>query len=55
MGIALATDPDGAAWFYRQFRELYGWDVPSVDYTAPVETAVPWPAQSASTEPGQAV
>lgn len=40
---ALAADPAGPTWFYRQFRELYGWDVPGVEYGAPVETAVPWP------------
>uniref|UniRef100_UPI001C844A86 enoyl-[acyl-carrier-protein] reductase FabV n=1 Tax=Paractinoplanes polyasparticus TaxID=2856853 RepID=UPI001C844A86 len=32
------------AWFRRQFRSLYGFDVPGVDYTAPVETDQPWPA-----------
>ncbi|MGW3074649.1 enoyl-[acyl-carrier-protein] reductase FabV [Kitasatospora sp. NPDC001132] len=40
---ALAADPTGSAWFYNQFRQLYGWDVPGVDYTAGVETSVPWP------------
>lgn len=40
---ALATDPEGPAWFYARFRELYGWDVPGVDYTAPATTSVPWP------------
>ncbi|MGW2872310.1 enoyl-[acyl-carrier-protein] reductase FabV [Kitasatospora sp. NPDC001225] len=42
---ALAADPAGAAWFYNQFRQLYGWDVPDVDYTVGVETSVPWPGQ----------
>ncbi|NUS14730.1 MAG: enoyl-[acyl-carrier-protein] reductase FabV [Streptomyces sp.] len=41
---ALAADPAGPAWFYGQFRQLYGWDVPGVEYGSPVETAVPWPA-----------
>lgn len=40
---ALAADPDGPAWFHARFRELYGWDVPGVDYAAPVQTAVAWP------------
>ncbi|MFJ4679662.1 phosphopantetheine-binding protein [Kitasatospora sp. NPDC088783] len=42
--VALAADPTGAAWFHRRFRELYGWDVPGVDYAVGVETAVAWPA-----------
>ncbi|MFI2612639.1 enoyl-[acyl-carrier-protein] reductase FabV [Kitasatospora sp. NPDC018619] len=41
---ALAADPAGAAWFHDRFRELYGWDVPGVDYGTGVETSVPWPA-----------
>ncbi|KDN85670.1 trans-2-enoyl-CoA reductase [Kitasatospora cheerisanensis] len=40
---ALADEPAGAEWFYNQFRALYGWDVPGVDYGADVETAVAWP------------
>lgn len=40
---ALAADPAAPRWFHARFRELYGWDVPGVDYAAPVETAVPWP------------
>ncbi|MFI0937664.1 enoyl-[acyl-carrier-protein] reductase FabV [Streptomyces sp. NPDC021020] len=41
---ALALAPGGAAWFYAQFRGLYGWDVPGVDYAAPAAgAAVPWP------------
>ncbi|HEX5200540.1 MAG TPA: enoyl-[acyl-carrier-protein] reductase FabV [Actinoplanes sp.] len=31
-------------WFRTQFRSLYGFDVPGVDYTRPVETDQPWPA-----------
>jgi enoyl-[acyl-carrier protein] reductase/trans-2-enoyl-CoA reductase (NAD+) len=30
-------------WFRAQFRALYGFDVPGVDYAAPVETDLPWP------------
>ena len=30
-------------WFRSQFRALYGFDVPGVDYTGPVETDQPWP------------
>ncbi|MEV0901095.1 enoyl-[acyl-carrier-protein] reductase FabV [Actinoplanes sp. NPDC049802] len=30
-------------WFRTQFRSLYGFDVPDVDYTEPVETDLPWP------------
>jgi enoyl-[acyl-carrier protein] reductase / trans-2-enoyl-CoA reductase (NAD+) len=31
-------------WFRREFRRLYGFDVPGVDYGLPVEVDVPWPA-----------
>ena len=30
-------------WFRSQFRGLYGFDVPGVDYDAPVEVDLPWP------------
>ncbi|MEU0137637.1 enoyl-[acyl-carrier-protein] reductase FabV [Streptomyces sp. NPDC006296] len=30
-------------WFRTRFRALYGFDVPGVDYAAPVETDLPWP------------
>ncbi|WP_436535451.1 enoyl-[acyl-carrier-protein] reductase FabV [Actinoplanes sp. HUAS TT8] len=30
-------------WFRTQFRRLYGFDVPGVDYSRPVETDRPWP------------
>jgi enoyl-[acyl-carrier protein] reductase / trans-2-enoyl-CoA reductase (NAD+) len=30
-------------WFRAQFRALYGFDVPGIDYTAEVETDIPWP------------
>jgi enoyl-[acyl-carrier protein] reductase/trans-2-enoyl-CoA reductase (NAD+) len=39
-------DSAGPAWFYGQFRELYGWDVPGVTYGEPVETDVSWPASN---------
>ncbi|MFD9570089.1 enoyl-[acyl-carrier-protein] reductase FabV [Streptomyces sp. NPDC059982] len=31
-------------WFADEVRRLYGFSVPGVDYNAPVETEVPWPA-----------
>ncbi|MFI9181319.1 enoyl-[acyl-carrier-protein] reductase FabV [Streptomyces goshikiensis] len=31
------------AWFSDEVRRLYGFSVPGVDYTAAVETEVPWP------------
>lgn len=30
-------------WFRSQFRALYGFDIPGIDYAAEVETDVPWP------------
>ncbi|MFE5856771.1 enoyl-[acyl-carrier-protein] reductase FabV [Streptomyces sp. NPDC056500] len=30
-------------WFRAQFRSLYGFDVPGVDYDTPVQTDLPWP------------
>ncbi|MFI7340878.1 enoyl-[acyl-carrier-protein] reductase FabV [Streptomyces sp. NPDC050085] len=30
-------------WFSDEVRRLYGFSVPGVDYTAPVEVDVPWP------------
>ncbi|MDH6122713.1 trans-2-enoyl-CoA reductase [Kitasatospora sp. GAS204A] len=39
----LADSPAGPAWFYGQFRELYGWDVPGAEYGVLVDTAVSWP------------
>jgi enoyl-[acyl-carrier protein] reductase/trans-2-enoyl-CoA reductase (NAD+) len=38
--IAEVADVD---WFRAQFRGLYGFDVPNVDYDAPVEVDLPWP------------
>ena len=32
-------------WFRAQFRALYGFDVPGIDYTAEVETDIPWPGE----------
>ncbi|MEU4117802.1 enoyl-[acyl-carrier-protein] reductase FabV [Kitasatospora sp. NPDC028055] len=37
------TDLADIPWFRAQFRALYGFDVPGVDYAAPVETDLPWP------------
>lgn len=30
-------------WFWSQFRRLYGFGLPGIDYAAEVETDVPWP------------
>ncbi len=38
--IASVADVD---WFRAQFRALYGFDVPGVDYTAPVDPDLAWP------------
>ena len=34
-------------WFWSQFRALYGFDIPGVDYTAETETDIPWPGAEA--------
>jgi enoyl-[acyl-carrier protein] reductase/trans-2-enoyl-CoA reductase (NAD+) len=34
-------------WFRSQFRALYGFDLPGVDYARPVETDLPWPGEVA--------
>lgn len=39
--IAEGADVD---WFRAQFRGLYGFDVPGVDYSAPVDPDLEWPA-----------
>jgi enoyl-[acyl-carrier protein] reductase/trans-2-enoyl-CoA reductase (NAD+) len=45
-----AITPDTVAdladldWFRTQFRNLYGFDVPGVDYSRPVDPDQPWPA-----------
>ncbi|MFF7754772.1 enoyl-[acyl-carrier-protein] reductase FabV [Streptomyces sp. NPDC007971] len=31
-------------WFRTQVGRLYGWNVPGIDYSAPAQTTVPWPA-----------
>jgi len=30
-------------WFRSQFRALYGFDIPGIDYQAETETDIPWP------------
>lgn len=35
-------------WFRSQFRALYGFDVPGIDYIAEVETDIPWPGKGTS-------
>ncbi|MEV0128659.1 enoyl-[acyl-carrier-protein] reductase FabV [Dactylosporangium sp. NPDC050688] len=40
--IAEVADVD---WFRAQFRGLYGFDVPGVDYAQPVDPDLDWPAQ----------
>jgi enoyl-[acyl-carrier protein] reductase/trans-2-enoyl-CoA reductase (NAD+) len=35
-------------WFTAEVRRLYGFDVPGVDYTAPTEPDLPWPATAAT-------
>jgi len=37
-------------WFRAQFRGLYGFDVPGIDYTQPVEADIPWPGEEARGE-----
>jgi enoyl-[acyl-carrier protein] reductase/trans-2-enoyl-CoA reductase (NAD+) len=32
-------------WFRSQFRGLYGFDVPGIDYALPVEPDIPWPGE----------
>jgi enoyl-[acyl-carrier protein] reductase / trans-2-enoyl-CoA reductase (NAD+) len=39
----VAQDAD-VDWFRAQFRGLYGFDVPGVDYGTPVEVDLPWPS-----------
>ena len=40
---ATITDLADVDWFRTQFRQLYGFDVPGVDYEQPVEPDVSWP------------
>lgn len=37
------TEHADIPWFRTQFRSLYGFDVPGIDYNTPVETDLPWP------------
>ncbi|MFB8076911.1 enoyl-[acyl-carrier-protein] reductase FabV [Streptomyces sp. NPDC056013] len=41
---ATVTELADLDWFGDEVRRLYGFSVPGVDYTAAVETDVPWPA-----------
>ncbi|TWD75223.1 enoyl-[acyl-carrier protein] reductase/trans-2-enoyl-CoA reductase (NAD+) [Kribbella amoyensis] len=41
----IATVAD-AAWFFAEVRRLYGFDVAGVDYEAPAEVDVDWPAKA---------
>ncbi|MET9886113.1 enoyl-[acyl-carrier-protein] reductase FabV [Streptomyces sp. NPDC006430] len=43
--VATSADTD---WFRNQVGQLYGWDVPGVDYEVAAETTVPWPASPSS-------
>ncbi|MFF0291950.1 enoyl-[acyl-carrier-protein] reductase FabV [Streptomyces sp. NPDC005262] len=43
----IATGAD-TGWFRNQVGQLYGWDVPGVDYEVAAETTVPWPASLSS-------
>ncbi|RKE20866.1 hypothetical protein BX266_4242 [Streptomyces sp. TLI_171] len=47
MVLLLARSASSPAWFYHQFRELYGWDVEGVHYAARAEAAVPSPGATA--------
>ncbi|MFF4431004.1 enoyl-[acyl-carrier-protein] reductase FabV [Streptomyces sp. NPDC001513] len=38
------TDLADLEWFRDSVRQLYGFSAPGIDYPAPVETEVPWPA-----------
>ncbi|MCD2468948.1 MULTISPECIES: enoyl-[acyl-carrier-protein] reductase FabV [unclassified Streptomyces] len=44
---ATVTELADLDWFGDEVRRLYGFSVPGVDYTAAVETDVPWPAPTA--------
>ncbi|MFJ8826740.1 enoyl-[acyl-carrier-protein] reductase FabV [Streptomyces sp. NPDC102467] len=41
------TDHADTGWFRRQVGQLYGWNVPGIDYDLPSQTAVPWPQPTA--------
>ncbi|MFE7358246.1 enoyl-[acyl-carrier-protein] reductase FabV [Streptomyces sp. NPDC057543] len=34
-------------WFHAEVQRLYGFAVPGIDYTAPVDTDIPWPDPTA--------
>ena len=38
-------------WFRAQFRGLYGFDVPGVDYSQPVDPDLPWPGAGPENRP----
>ena len=38
-------------WFRAQFRALYGFDVPGVDYTRPADPDLPWPGAGPENRP----
>ena len=38
------ADAADVGWFRSQFRALYGFDVPGVDYDRPVDPDLAWPA-----------
>ncbi|MFG1611035.1 enoyl-[acyl-carrier-protein] reductase FabV [Actinoplanes sp. NPDC049265] len=44
---ATLTELADVPWFRTQFRALYGFDVPGVDYAVPVATDLPWPGSPA--------
>ncbi|MFD8949657.1 enoyl-[acyl-carrier-protein] reductase FabV [Streptomyces xanthophaeus] len=43
----MAADAD-TSWFRDQVGQLYGWDVPGVDYEREAETTVAWPVSASS-------
>jgi enoyl-[acyl-carrier protein] reductase/trans-2-enoyl-CoA reductase (NAD+) len=42
------ADVADTAWFFAEVRRLYGFDVPGVDYEAPAEVDVEWPAAAST-------
>ncbi|MHA6757131.1 enoyl-[acyl-carrier-protein] reductase FabV [Streptacidiphilus sp. PAMC 29251] len=40
------TTSADTTWFRQQVGQLYGWNVPGIDYTATSETTVPWPGSA---------
>jgi enoyl-[acyl-carrier protein] reductase/trans-2-enoyl-CoA reductase (NAD+) len=40
------ADSADTTWFRQQVGQLYGWNVPDVDYDAPSETTVAWPGSA---------